>query len=336
MSKKVGLFGGTFNPVHKGHYSSVQQVAKKIGLEKVIVVPASKSPHRIDEEMAEEKHRLAMVKLAYSELNFVEISTLEFERGGISFTIDTINFLNQTHPEFELYLIIGLDQFLTFHMWKSFELILQKVNLVVTSRPGHNLVEDLKGIDPEVKNKVVCFTDTEWQLNTGKKIFIIQLEDVNISASEIRKKLRIGEDVGQMLKTEVKNYIATEKIYQPLKEILKDYEKFTQFCAQVLQDGKALNVIAKDLRGEDKPMEFALIASGSSRKHATALAEQVARQVKTEYKVIPINIDGRIEGQWIVLDYGSLMVHVFYDFTRQEYQLEKLWSDSKDLELNLK
>lgn len=336
MSKKVGLFGGTFNPVHKGHFNSVEQVTKKLGLEKVIVIPTSTSPLRVEEDVAEEKHRLEMVKLAFSDLNFVEVSTLEFERGGISFTIDTINFLKQTHPEYDIYLIVGFDQFLAFHQWKNFDQILQKVNLVVTSRPGHDLVEDLDSIDIEVKNKVTQFSGNEWHLETGKKIFMIQLEDVDVSASEIRKKLRTGENVGQMLKTEVKDYIEREKIYQPIKELLEDYESFTLFCAQVLQDGKAINVIAKDLRGEDKPTEFALIASGTSRKHAMALAEQVARQVKTEFKVTPINIDGRIEGQWIVLDYGSLMVHVFYDFTRQEYQLEKLWSSSKDLSLDLK
>lgn len=336
MSRKVGLFGGSFNPVHRGHRESVEQVWKTFELEKVIIMPSFVSPNRKEEDLVNEKNRLEMVKLAFFDLAFVEVSNHEIERRGVSYTIDTIEYLNRLHPDYDIHLIIGLDQFLNFHMWKDYEVILQRVNLVVTSRPGYDLEVELNNINENIKRRTSHFTKTEWDLTCGKKIYIIQLVDINVSSSEIRKKLRSGEKVGPLLNLEVENYIEKENLYQPIKEMIQDYEAFTRHCAQFLYDGKALNVIAKDMREQEKPMEFALIASGTSRKHAMALAEQVAKQVKAEYKILPLNIDGQVEGQWIVLDYGSLMVHVFYDFTRQEYQLEQLWCDSKDLKLELK
>lgn len=318
MSKKIGLFGGTFNPPHLGHVNSVQQVVGNLGLDKVIVMPTFKSPHRQNEEMISAVHRFEMTRRAFAELSIVEVSDFELKKEGISYTIETIEHLRKQYPSDQLYLIVGMDQFSNFHLWKDYKEILSHCQLVVTSRPG------------------VAFIPANEQLpNNLQKPYIISLEDTDISSTELRRSLAIGEDVGSLLNKDVKNYIEQEKLYPPIKDILKNYEVLTQFCAQVLCDGKAVNIIAKDLRGEDKPMEFALIASGTSRKHAMALAEQVARQVK-EYKTNPLNIDGQVEGQWIVLDYGSLMVHVFYDFTRQEYQLEKLWGDSKDLELHLK
>jgi len=76
-----------------------------------------------------------------------------------------------------------------------------------------------------------------------------------------------------------------------------------------------------------------LIASGTSTRHAASLAENVVQAVKEEYNVLPQSVEGVDEGRWVVIDYGSLIVHVFYDFVRQEYSLEKLWKDGKDLNL---
>ena len=336
MSKKIGLFGGTFNPPHQGHTNSVKQVAESMALEKVIVMPAFRSPHREKEEIIAAKHRLEMAKLAFSDLDFVEVSDFECENQGLSYTIETIKYIKDCYPNDELFLIIGSDQFEAFHFWKDFSGILDKSHLIVTSRSGKKLVENQDEISQEIQALVSTYSKTELSLTSGNKLYIIQLEDVDASSSEIRSRLRSGESVGQLLNSEVKEYIEKENLYPPLKDLLKDYAAFTAFCAQILADGKAVNIVAKDLREEEKPMEFALISSGNSRKHAMALAEQVVRQVKKEYKINPLNIDGQVEGQWIVLDYGSLMVHVFYDYTRQEYQLEKLWSESKDMELELK
>ncbi|MCB0356301.1 MAG: nicotinate (nicotinamide) nucleotide adenylyltransferase [Bdellovibrionales bacterium] len=336
MSKKVGIFGGTFNPVHRGHEASVRQVHQLLNLDKIIVVPTFQSPHRMQEEVAPAPQRLEMVKRAFASMDFVEVSSYECTKKSVSYTIETLEHLKSLQPNDELYLIIGADQFNQFHRWQDFAKILQISHLVVTSRPGVDLVQSKLELPEELARLITNDKNETWNLTTGKKIYLIQLEDVEASSSEIRSRLRSGESVSQLLNQDVEKYIKEQEVYPPIKSLLKDYLPFTHFCAQVLADGKAINIVAKDMRDDEKPMEFALIASGNSRKHATALAEQVARQVKKKYRFNPLHIDGQVEGQWIVLDYGSLMVHIFYDYTRQEYQLEKLWGEVKDLELDLK
>ena len=115
-----------------------------------------------------------------------------------------------------------------------------------------------------------------------------------------------------------------------------DYEKFTHFCAEFLNSKKAINTRAFDLRDLVAPTEFSLIASGTSTRHAASLAENLIQAVKEEYGVYPQSLEGLGEGRWVLVDYGSLIVHVFYDFARQEYQLEQLWKQGKELALDLK
>ncbi len=337
MMNRVGLFGGTFNPVHIGHRNSVCQVTEALELDRVIVMPTFKSPHRELDNSVSSSQRLAMTKLAFDGLEFVEVSDHESLRGGVSYTIDTIDYLLEAHQDTEFFLIIGADQFLNFSQWKSYQKILEKTNLVVTSRPGCEINYSNKTLfyrevlsAEETNNKLET-----WVTEYGNKISVVRLDDIDVSSSVIIQRLHTGESVLNMLDEKVISYIENEKVYPPIKENLKDFELFTQFCAKILDDGKAVNVVGKDLREEDKPMEFALISSGTSKKHAISLAENLIRKVKTEFKTNPINIDGQAEGQWIVIDYGSLIVHVFYDFTRQEYQLEQLWSSSKTMELSL-
>ena len=105
-----------------------------------------------------------------------------------------------------------------------------------------------------------------------------------------------------------------------------DFEKFTTFCAGVLTDKGGINVQTYDLRAQSAPSEFTLICSGTSTRHATALAEHLIREIKKEYGVWPESLEGQGEGRWIVADYGALIVHTFYDFVRQEYRLEELWT----------
>ncbi|MEI7973022.1 MAG: ribosome silencing factor, partial [Bdellovibrio sp.] len=109
--------------------------------------------------------------------------------------------------------------------------------------------------------------------------------------------------------------------------------KIVDFCAQVLFEKKAVGVRAFDLSQIFYPCEYALVASGTSTRHAQSLAENVSRSVKEEFGIWPQGTEGLDEGRWVVLDYGSVMVHVFYDFVRQEYSIEHMWSTSQEISL---
>ncbi len=336
MNKKIGLFGGTFDPIHLGHISSVNQTIQALKLDKMIVMPAFRSPHRqFEDNSLEAGYRLEMVRKAFRGADHVEVSDQEISRGGVSYTIDTINFLLETYQETEFFLIIGPDQFEVFHEWKDYAKILNSVNLVVTSRPGYEVsVEDNKALRGMIEVQTEERENlTSCRLKNGKKVHVLFLEDVDVSSSEIRKKFRAGEKVNHLLNPDVLNFIESERLYPPITDFMDNVEAFAKYCARVLSDGKALNIIGKDMRGEERPMEFVVIASGTSRKHATSLAEKLVRQVRTEFKLHPLHVEGGQEGQWVAVDYGPLIVHIFYDFTRQEYKLEELWKKSKDLDL---
>lgn len=330
---RVGIFGGTFNPLHMGHLNVIQTVRNRIGLDNVIVVPAAQNPHKIPVEGPSDEQRVKMLEVGLKEFDFVQIDTQELDRGGLSYTINTIeNYAKKVSPE-SLYLIIGMDQFERFDTWKDFARLLSLCNLIVCSRPGHAMPFSADDLPEGLKPLVAAFDRSYVQLNGGTGIEFVRLQDVDVSASSVRKNLRTGRATDRSLTIPVEEYIRENQLYGPLHERIGDFEKFTKFCAAALMDKKAINVLGFDLRDIDGPSEFTLVASGTSTRHASSLAEAVVRAVKEEYNVHPQSLEGMGEGRWVLIDYGALIVHVFYDYVRQEYRLENLWRAGKPLTL---
>jgi nicotinate-nucleotide adenylyltransferase len=298
------------------------------------VVPAARNPNKPPVEGPTDEQRLAMVSRGLSELaDFTEVDDIEIRRGGNSFTVDTLKaYSKEVAPE-DLYLIVGLDQFEEFDKWKSFEEILTIANLVVVTRPRHTIPLSEDEVAPGLQKLIAAFDRQFIQLNTGRSIEFVRLQDIDVASSEVRKRLRTGRNVDAQLTIAVEDYIKEHQLYAPIGPRIGDFEKFTRFCGQALFDKKAINVRGYDLRGLESATEFALIASGTSTRHASALAEAVQRAVKDEFNVFPMSVEGAGEGRWVLLDYGALIVHVFYDFVRQEYRLEDLWKAGRDLEL---
>ncbi|MCB0419659.1 MAG: nicotinate (nicotinamide) nucleotide adenylyltransferase [Bdellovibrionales bacterium] len=329
---KIGVFGGTFNPLHVGHIGSMKTVKEKLGLEKIRVVPASQSPNRKKIDGPTPDQRLEMVHVGLVDYqDTCEVDDREVVRGGISYTIDTLVSYTEDYPDEEIYLIIGLDQFEQFDQWNRFEEILEISNLVVTSRPGGKLPKAIDEFPPGVASFVSEYNENFALLRTGKTIQFIQLNDIDISATELRKKIRNGDAVDDYIPLPVRSYIQKHELYESLGKVIGDFERFTHQCANYLFAKNGINVQAYDLRELNQPSEFSIIASGTSTRHTSALADHVVRQVKKVYGVYPQNIEGIKEGRWVVLDYGSLMIHLFYDYVRIEYQLEKLWEEGVNL-----
>ena len=139
MANKVGVFGGNFDPFHYGHLNSMLTVAEKFGLNEMRAVPAFISPLRVQTQGSSPVHRLEMLRLGLrGHENLIRVDTQEMERGGVSYTIDTLDAYKENGDK-DLHLIIGMDQFLKFDQWRSFDRILTDADLVVTSRPGLEL-----------------------------------------------------------------------------------------------------------------------------------------------------------------------------------------------------
>lgn len=327
MGRKVGIFGGNFDPFHYGHLNSMLSVAEFFELDEVRAVPAFQSPLRVQTQGSSAEHRLEMLRRGITgHENLIKMDTQEIERGGVSYTIDTIRALEKGGDQ--LMLIIGMDQFSKFDQWREFDQILSKADLIVTSRPGAELPYTIEDWPVAVRALVADHDQHEAVLKNGRSIHFFQLADVEASGTEIRKKVRFNQSIHGLVPPQVEEYVREQKLYESVQRNIGDFEKFSAFCANILTEKGGVNVQTYDLRERQAPSEFTLICSGTSTRHTSALADHVIKEVKKEYGVWPENIEGQSEGRWVVVDYGALIVHIFYDYVRQEYRLEDLWSKS--------
>jgi nicotinate-nucleotide adenylyltransferase len=332
---KIGVFGGSFNPPHAGHLNVVSSVVRKMGLDKVVIIPSFQNPLKLEETTlsASPKQRLAMSQLAFQSLGpQFEVSSIEVDRGGKSYTIQSLEILKKLYPEGSLYLIIGMDNLATFDRWKDWESILTLADLIVTSRPGWEIPVSLEELPSSIRDQVEFFDFSLAQLKSGKTLSFISLKDINTSSTDIRRHIQIGKSVASELTLEVENYIHSEKVYPQLKEKIESYEALVHECVHWMLDRKALNVRAFDLTHLEALGDYALIASGTSTKHASSIAEYIKQEIKKKYNVLPQAIEGLSEGKWVVLDYGIVIIHVFYEYMRQAYALEQIWTGAHEIQ----
>lgn len=331
---KIGIFGGSFNPPHMGHINCLTTVQKKAGLDKVFVVPSCQSPLKTPIEGPTPEQRLDMIKLAIQGFGSqFEVDEQEIVRGGTSYTVDTLKSYAKKYKADDIYLIVGADHLESFDSWKDYKQILKEANLIIATRPGFEIPSSKEKLPRYLQEFILEYDFNFVELTTGRNLQFLRLQDVDVSASELRKMIRSGRPVEKFLPLSVESYIKEKNLYKASLDKVRDYEKFTEFCAHQLFSRKAINVKGFDLRKISAPSEFALVTSGTSTRHASSLAENLVRAVKDEFRLNPLSIEGVDEGRWVVVDYGSLIVHIFYDFVRQEYNIERLWKDGSDMNI---
>lgn len=213
---KIGLFGGTFDPIHWGHLRSAEEVSETYGLDRVYFIPASIPPHKRGKTTTPAKDRLQMVRLAVARNPRFTVSTIELKRPGPSYSIDTIReFASQLSKRDSLYFIIGLDAFLEIGTWKDFAEIFTLCNFIVTSRPGSRENDPLKGAGVAVK-KLFCHDPIKgnYRHQSGNRVYFIELTDIAISASEIRALVRKGQSIRYLLPSLVERFIKRRRLYR--------------------------------------------------------------------------------------------------------------------------
>ena len=332
MSKKIGIFGGSFSPFHMGHLNSLLTVAGELKLDQIRVIPAYQSPNRPPLQGPTPEERLDLVRLGVSSYEPMLVADdREIVRGGISYTLDTIQDLRSDFPDDHLYLIIGADQFEHFDHWKSFSKILEEIDLVVTSRPGVSWPENSDDFPPGVRSLITQVEGKKAELSSGRTINFVKLNDIDVSGSELRRRLRSGETLEGLVPTGVEEMIREKGWFEDLQKKIENYQSFCMDVGRLLNEKNAINVMGFDLGESNYPGQFALVASGSNTRQTNAIAEFVMKNVRETYGFWPQNIEGQSEGRWVVMDYGALIIHVFYDYVRQEYKLEDLWASATKL-----
>lgn len=305
-----------------------------LDLEQIWVVPTFQNPLRDSASNSAPNERLEMVKLGLQSLSHlgerVQLKTLELERAGVSYSIDTVKEFRKENPTTEFNLIIGADQLEHFDNWRNYKALLLEANLVVTSRPGVTLPIDKETCWPWLRREVKSFSSNTIVLKSGSKIQFVKLNDVEASSTEIRRRLRRKENVSHLISASVADFAIRNKLYESEFK-LKDFTEFAQYCSKILNDKGGLAVNTYDLRPLVQPTEFSIAVSGTSTRHTRALCEHVVKEAKDRFGIRPQSTEGLQEGRWIIIDYGALMIHVFYDFVRNEYKIEELWSKAARL-----
>ncbi len=213
---KIGLFGGTFDPIHWGHLRSAEEVSETFGLDRVYFIPAAVPPHKRGQTTTPVRDRLQMVRLAVAKNPRFHVSTVEISRAGVSYSIDTIrDFAAKKQPGDLLYFIIGLDAFREIGTWKDFAELFPLCHFIVTSRPGSKDNDPLKGTGVAVK-KLFCydFRRKNYRHGSGTRVFFDELTDIAISASEIRALVKAGKSIRYLVPAEVERYIKRRGLYR--------------------------------------------------------------------------------------------------------------------------
>ena len=199
--KALGILGGTFDPIHYGHLVAAEYAAYGFHLDRVIFMPAAQPPHKDAHGVLDAQHRLAMVRLGIANNPLLEMSTLEVERSGVSYTIDTMETLQQTYPNAELYFIMGMDSLYILDTWKDIERLIDMCRFIVVTRPAYQLNRH-----DAVWQKV---PETFW-----KKANLLEIPAVDIASSDLRQRAWQGQPIRYLLPAAVEQYIYDNSLYQ--------------------------------------------------------------------------------------------------------------------------
>jgi nicotinate-nucleotide adenylyltransferase len=302
-------------------------VKQRLGLDKVFLVPNLTPPHRSSGGQHPED-RLEMINRSIKNYrDDLECDDREIRRGGISYAVDTLKELNQKYKAENIYFIMGADAFLDFPHWKDFPKLLELSNFVVTTRPGTEFSLDAVDLPAGLENFVKATDANKAILSTGRSITLVQLEDIDISSTEIRKLLRNNHNAQKFLVPSVLEYINEKGLYKRKSPLVEDYREFSFFCSRSALDKKALALKIYDMTRKNAYADYSIICSATSTKHATSIADGIIKTVKDEFGLTPISIEGMREGHWVLIDFGAVVVHVFQDTVRGQYNIEGLWQE---------
>jgi nicotinate-nucleotide adenylyltransferase len=198
---KVGILGGTFDPVHNGHLTIAEEGVKQLGLQQILFMPAARPWMKVSRKITSAEHRINMIKRAIRSFPQFQLSTVEIERGGLTFTIETLVQLKNTlDKNTGLFLLMGWDSLIEMPEWKQPECIIQVCDIVAFTR-GTSKSPDIDKLEAAIPG-------------ISKKLKFINIPPIDISSTEIRKRVALGLSIHNMVPDEVEEYIKEQKLYR--------------------------------------------------------------------------------------------------------------------------
>lgn len=199
----IGILGGTFDPFHMGHLKIAEAALSSGGMSRVLIMPAKVSPFKLGREMASEEDRVAMAEIAADLIENVEVSKLEIESEGVSYTFRTLTTLHKLHPYDRYWLIVGSDQFLALESWYKGKDILENFQIILAPRPGY--------LTEAVNEKIGRYTSVY-----GTAVRVVKNDMVDISSTEIKADIKEGKSIEGLVPPGIDDYIDEHGLYRTI------------------------------------------------------------------------------------------------------------------------
>jgi nicotinate-nucleotide adenylyltransferase len=207
----VGIFGGTFDPVHIGHLRVAEEVREACGLEKVLFMPVSSPPHKKGRSTTEPETRLKLLGLAVEGVQHFVVSDMEIARGGMSYSIDTVTALEASYPE--LCFIIGMDAFREIDTWHRYPDLFFHTNFLVMTRSSGMPPRAMELLPPDVRAVTRARDDGTLEHASGREIRFLHVTRLDISSTKIRELARLGRSIRYLVPGAVERYILDRGLY---------------------------------------------------------------------------------------------------------------------------
>jgi nicotinate-nucleotide adenylyltransferase len=319
--KLIGVFGGTFDPVHLGHINAVNELGEQIDFEAIHWVLSARPPHK-NQTSASIEQRFMMLKLGLARYPQYIADDREIKRLEKSYTLDTILGFKQQYPEHKLCLIIGGDSLLRLATWYHYRELIDQVHIVVMARPGYQL------IIPDYLQDRHISSLSELVQQDDPSLVIYRHSNYDISSTHIRTLFGSNttldhQALKKLLPEPLIDYIQAKQSYKipPMNpEQIKDQ------VVAALEDVKGQDIRVIDITDVSNFADFMIVASGTSDTHVKALAREASTSLRTQ-GVKPIGEDGADIGEWVMVDFGDVVLHVMRPEVREYYDLEKLWDE---------
>ena len=219
---RIGLFGGTFNPVHIGHLRAALEVKEGFRLDEVILIPAALPPHKMPGEVADAADRLHMLNLVLEDIPGLKLSDVELKRSGPSYTIDTVEHFKQTLPDqSRIYLIMGMDAFLEIATWKSYDELLVQIPFIIINRPKSGSVTNdfsWKFMENYLTSKIstdYVFSDSQscYRATNKQPVYVFEVTSLDISSTRVRNLINEGRSIRYLVPQKVAEFINSRGLY---------------------------------------------------------------------------------------------------------------------------
>ena len=311
---RIGLFGGSFDPVHNGHLEIARESLLQFKLDRVLFIPAAQSPLKEHSPCTCDKERIDMLELTISRDERFEICLDEIERGGVSYSFETANSVQQRFPEAQLFWILGGDQAQQLGQWRNIKTLAKTVEFICLPRNGEEL--------------------SNFSLPPMVHLHMLDIPLIKISSTQIRQSLKDSPNSNPLLPESVIEYIKSKNLYaRPMTEGRHEQDLYLlELCCQAIDETKGEDIAILDVSKQSSITNFLILASANSEPHMRALKRDLDKTLK-DHNVSVLGVDEGDGSGWSVLDAFDVMIHLFTPAMRANYDLESLWKDARPIDV---